>query len=53
MALAWPGRLYALKIHVEQPERRLAVCVGAGEQIATSAFHSYNHEIAITTRLLF
>jgi len=27
--------------------------VGAGEQIATSRFHSYNHEIAVTTRLLF
>jgi hypothetical protein len=29
------------------------MCVGAGEQIATSKFHSYNHEIAVTTRLLF
>ena len=53
MTLAWPGRLYALKIHVEQPGSRLGICAGAGEQIATSAFHSYNHEIAITTRLLF
>jgi hypothetical protein len=25
----------------------------AGERIAASTFHGYNHEIAITTRLLF
>ena len=50
---AIPGLLVARKIHASDAHSRLAVCAGAGEQIATSGFHSYNHEIAITTRLLF
>ena len=50
---ATPGLLVARKIHAGDAHSRLAVCAGAGEQIATSRFHSYNHEIAITTRLLF
>lgn len=32
---------------------RLGLCLGAGEQIATSKFHTYNHGIVVTTRLLF
>jgi hypothetical protein len=50
---ATPGLLVARKIHTGETHSRLAVCAGAGEQIAISGFHSYNHEIAITTRLLF
>jgi hypothetical protein len=50
---ATPGLLVARKIHAGDARSRLAVCAGAGEQIATSHFHSYNHEIAITLRLLF
>ncbi len=50
---ATPGLLVARKFHAGDPHSRLAVCAGAGEQIATSGFHSYNHEIAVTTRLLF
>jgi hypothetical protein len=50
---ATPGLLVTRKIHARDTHSRLGVCAGAGEQIATSRFHSYNHEIAITTRLLF
>jgi hypothetical protein len=50
---ATPGMLFVHKLRSEDPKSRLGICVGAGEQIATSRFHSYNHEIAITTRLVF
>ena len=50
---ATPGLLFTHKLRPEEPASRLGVCVGAGMQIATSKFHSYNHEIAVTTRLLF
>ena len=48
-----PGLLVARKLRPKTKGSRLGLCVGAGEQIATSAFHSYNHEVAVTTRLLF
>lgn len=32
---------------------RLGLSIGAGEQIATSRFHTYNHALIFTTRLLF
>ncbi|MGO8934791.1 MAG: transporter [Terracidiphilus sp.] len=48
-----PGLLFARKFHPKEAGSRLGICVGAGEQIATSHFHGYNHEIAVTTRLLF
>ena len=51
--LATPGLLLARKFHPKEAGSRLGFCVGAGEQIATSHFHSYNHEVAVTTRLLF
>lgn len=35
------------------PRNRLAFLVGGGMQIATSQFHSYNHGMVITTRMLF
>jgi len=50
---ATPGILVAHKLRPGEAKSRLALCMGGGEQIATSRFHSYNHEIAITTRLLF
>jgi hypothetical protein len=50
---ATPGLLVARKFRSTETHSRLGFCVGAGEQIATSHLHSYNHEIAITTRLLF
>jgi len=50
---ATPGLLFARKFHSKEAGSRLGICVGAGEHIATSHFHSYNHEIAVTTRLLF
>lgn len=50
---ATPGMLVARKLRPQNEGSRLGLCVGAGEQIATSAYHSYNHEIAVTTRLLF
>ena len=50
---ATPGLLVARKLRPREPASRLGVCIGAGEQIATSHFHSYNHGIAVTTRLLF
>jgi hypothetical protein len=50
---ATPGLLVARRLHPEQPRSRLAVCAGAGEQIATGKFHSYNHAITVTTRFLF
>lgn len=50
---ATPGMLVAQKLRKQEPRSRLALCVGAGEQIATSRFHTYNHGIVVTTRLLF
>lgn len=52
-AFVTPGVLVARKIRPREASSRLAICTGAGEQIATSSFHSYNHEIAVTTRLMF
>lgn len=53
MIFATPGMLFTKKIHQEEPKSRLLVCVGAGEQIALNKFHTYNHEVAITSRLVF
>jgi hypothetical protein len=50
---ATPGLLATRKLKPEDGRSRLAICAGAGMQIATSSFHSYNHEVAITTRFLF
>jgi hypothetical protein len=35
------------------PRNRLALVFGAGMQIATTHFHTYNHGLVLTTRLLF
>ena len=50
---ATPGLLFTHKLRPAETRSRLGLCVGVGEQIATSHFHSYNHEIAVTTRFLF
>ena len=50
---ATPGLLLSIKRRHGETDRRLGLCVGGGMQIATSSFHTYNHGIAITTRLLF
>lgn len=50
---ATPGLLVAHKLRPSDERSRLGICAGAGEQIATSRFHTYNHGIAVTTRLLF
>lgn len=36
-----------------EPRSRLGLSFGAGEQIATSRFHAYNHNLIVTARLLF
>jgi len=53
MTFATPGMLFTHKLRPVEAKSRLAMCVGAGDQIATSHFHTYNHEIAVTTRLIF
>ncbi len=50
---ATPGLLLSIKHRHGETDGRLGLCVGGGMQIATSSFHTYNHGIAITTRLLF
>ncbi len=35
------------------PRNRLALVVGGGMQIATSQFHTYNHGLVLTARMLF
>ena len=42
------------KIALTSNERsRLAVVFGVGEQIATTHYHAYNHELSFTSRLVF
>lgn len=49
---ATPGLLMVHKLGRDRGGRR-ALCGGAGEQIATSTFHTYNHQIIMTMRLIF
>jgi hypothetical protein len=41
------------KFHPDDVKSRLAIVAGAGMQIATSTYHSYNHELVFTSRLVF
>lgn len=50
---ATPGMLFTHKLKPSESKSRLGICAGAGVQIATSHFHTYNHEIAVTMRFLF
>jgi hypothetical protein len=49
-----PGIVFSkFKLHPSDERSRLGVAFGAGMQIATSQFHTYNHELAITSRFVF
>lgn len=53
-AFATPGILVGrIPLRRGGEHGRLGLCVGGGEQIAVSQFHSYNHELIFTGRLLF
>ena len=48
-----PGLMLS-KFKLERdPRNRLAIVCGGGMQIATSQFHTYNHGLVLTARLLF
>jgi hypothetical protein len=48
-----PGMMVS-KFKLERdPRNRLALLFGGGMQIATSQFHTYNHGLALTARMLF
>jgi hypothetical protein len=49
-----PGIVFSkFKILPDDAGGRLGVAVGAGMQIATSTFHTYNHNLVFTTRFIF
>jgi hypothetical protein len=49
-----PGIVFSkFKFHPGNERSRAGVAFGAGMQIATSHFHTYNHGLTITTRLVF
>ena len=37
----------------KDPKDRLGLVMGTGMQIATSRFHSYNHGLVLTGRIVF
>ena len=49
-----PGITFSkFKFVPKSPANRLAIAFGGGEQIATSHFHTYNHNLVLTARLIF
>jgi hypothetical protein len=49
-----PGIVFSkFKLHPSDETSRTGVAFGAGMQIATSQFHTYNHELAFTSRFVF
>jgi hypothetical protein len=49
-----PGIVFSkFKLRPSDAQSRIGVAFGAGMQIATSQFHTYNHELAFTTRFVF
>ena len=49
-----PGIVFSkFKLRPSDERSRIGVAFGAGMQIATSQFHTYNHELAFTTRFVF
>ncbi len=49
-----PGILFSkFRLRPSDETSRVGVAFGAGMQIATSQFHTYNHELAFTSRLVF
>jgi hypothetical protein len=48
-----PGFMVSKVNFRHTPGNRLALIFGAGYQVATSAFHSYNHALVLTSRFSF
>ncbi|AXC11248.1 hypothetical protein ACPOL_1910 [Acidisarcina polymorpha] len=49
-----PGITFSkFKFHPQDTHSRTGIAFGAGMQMATSHFHSYNHELVFTARLIF
>ena len=49
-----PGIVFSkFKLRPSDETSRVGVAFGAGMQIATSQFHTYNHDLAFTSRLIF
>jgi hypothetical protein len=49
-----PGIVFSkFKFHPQDAKSRTAIAFGAGMQIATSGFHTYNHSLVFTSRLVF
>jgi hypothetical protein len=49
-----PGIVFGkFKLRPADAKSRLGIGFGAGEQIATSKFHTYNHELVFTGRFVF
>jgi hypothetical protein len=48
-----PGLMFSRFKLMKAPANRLGVILGAGEQIAVTRFHSYNHALVLTTRISF
>ncbi len=49
-----PGLMFSkYKLRAGDAKSRLALAAGGGMQIATSGFHTYNHQLVMTTRFLF
>ena len=42
-----------LKFHPADAKSRAAIAFGGGMQIATSGFHTFNHNLVFTSRLIF
>jgi hypothetical protein len=52
--LLTPGVTFSkFKFRPQVPSSRVAIAFGGGEQIATSHFHTYNHNLVLTGRLIF
>jgi hypothetical protein len=52
--LLTPGVTFSkFKFRPQVPSSRAAIAFGGGEQIATSHFHTYNHNLVLTGRLIF
>jgi hypothetical protein len=49
-----PGLMISkIKLHASDPHSRLGLAFGTGMQIATSSFHTFNHQLVFSTRFLF
>ncbi|SRR6266568_1575934 len=48
-----PGLMISKIKFSSESNNRLALVFGAGEQIAVSHFHTYNHALSFTTRIVF